>query len=59
MVRQLNQRLEVISTDKPDIVIVDLYSALDAKSDFRDMVHPNTQGFKKWLKVGFRRSSQS
>lgn len=54
MVRQLNQRLEVISTDKPDIVIVDLYSALDAKSDFRDMVHPNTQGFKKMAEGWFQ-----
>ena len=53
-VRQLNQKLEVISTDKPDTVVVDLYSALDAEADFRDMVHPNALGFKKMAEVWFQ-----
>ena len=53
-VRQLNQRLEVISTNKPNIIMVGLYSALDAKSDLRDAVHPNEQGFEKMAQVWFQ-----
>jgi acyl-CoA thioesterase-1 len=44
-VRQLNRRLEVISVDKPNVVLVDLHSALDAKTHLRDAAHPNEQGF--------------
>ncbi len=52
--RQLNQRLEVISSNKPNIVMVDLFSALDAKLDLRDAAHPNEQVFDTMAHAWFR-----
>ena len=53
-VRQLNQRLGAIPTVKPGVIVVDLYSALDAEADLRDALHPNRQGFKEMAQVWFQ-----
>ena len=52
--RKLNQRLGVISIAKPGVIVIDLYSALDAKADLRDALHPNKRGFKKMAQGWFQ-----
>ena len=53
-VRQLNRKLEAISVNKPSIVLVDLHSALNAKTHLRDVVHPNEQGFVQMAEGWFQ-----
>ena len=53
-VRGLNQRLGVIPTVKPGVIVVELYSALHAKADLRDALHPNKRGFKKMAQGWFQ-----
>jgi len=53
-VRKLNQRLGRIPTVEPGVIVVDLYSALDARADLRDALHPNERGFKKMAQGWFQ-----
>jgi len=53
-VRKLNRRLGRIPTVEPGVIVVDLYSALDARADLRDALHPNERGFKKMAQGWFQ-----